>query len=315
MRDLATRTVMITGAGGFVGRRVADVVRKRGCCDLLTPSRMQCDLLDAVQTQKYVSTHAPDVVIHIAAATGGVAWNAMHAFEAFRDNTLMTLHLIDAMRTRGCGHVTHVSTSIAYPSDTPVPWFEDTLWNGRPGGPTAGYAHAKRMGEVMLELAASRSDLTSAVVMPANTYGSGARMDSDRANVVAGMVRRFVEAAFDNAEEVTCWGSGRAQREFIHVDDVAEGIVRATERLDTPEPVNLGTGRMVSIEDLAKMVAKAADWKGRVCWDATRPDGVPAVCCDISRMKALLAWSPETELEAGVEEMVHWYRQECGHTS
>jgi len=282
----------------------------RGCANVLTPTRAACDLLDRAACEQWMRTHRPDVVIHCAAATGGVAWNAAHGFDAFRDNTLMLLHLVDAARSVGTKHMTHVSTSIAYPSGAQTPFQESMLWSGRPGGPTSGYAHAKRLGEVMLELAGRNDALSSCVVMPANVYGEGARMDPERSNVVAAMVRRFVQAANAQAEQVVCWGTGTPLREFIHVDDVAEGIVRATERISDPSPINIGTGTMCSIKELADMIAKAADWHGDIMWDASKPDGVAEVCCDTTRMEQALQWRPHMPLREGIARMVQWFQSE-----
>jgi nucleoside-diphosphate-sugar epimerase len=252
----------------------------------------------------------PDIVVHCAAATGGIAWNAANGLAAFRDNMVMSLNLFESAASSGVSHVTHVSTSIAYPAEARPPFAEGTLWNGRPGGPTAGYAHAKRLGQVVLELAQQNSTMTAAVVMPANVYGVGARMEPERANVVAAMVHRFVEASLHGLERVSCWGTGTPQREFIHVDDVAEGIVLATERIDMPDPINLGTGVPCSIRELAELVAEAAEWKGEIDWDTSKPDGVPRVCCDVQRMKTALGWSPEIQLADGVRSMVQWYQHE-----
>ncbi|MDP7029561.1 MAG: NAD-dependent epimerase/dehydratase family protein [Phycisphaerales bacterium] len=305
---MTSTCIAVTGAGGFVGSRVVAALRARGCAAVLTPSRRDCNLLDLAHTAAWVQANKPDTIIHCAAATGGIAWNAAHGLDAFRDNMLMILSLADAACAHGVSHVTHVSTSIAYPSHTQPPFTEDELWSGRPGGPTAGYAHAKRLGQVVLELGSRSGDLTAAVVMPANVYGSGARMDPDRANVVGAMVRRFVDAASRGLQRVECWGTGTPEREFIHVDDVAEGIVRATERVTVPEPINLGTGRMCSIRELAERVASAAEWTGTIDWDASRPDGVPSVCCDVSRMRSQLDWMPAMSLTDGLREMVDWYQ-------
>ncbi len=308
MRELTSTRIAVTGAGGFVGGRVAATLRARGCKLVLTPTRAQCNLLDFAQTSAWIQKHRPEIVVHCAAATGGVAWNASHGFEAFRDNMIMALSLVEGCRAHAVEHVTHVSTSIAYPSHVEPPFVERDLWSGRPGGPTAGYAHAKRLGQAVLELGMHAQDMSAAVVMPANVYGSGARMDPDRANVVASMVRRFVDAARRGLDRVTCWGTGTPQREFIHVDDVAEGIVRATERVVSPDPINLGTGDTCSIRELAELVASVVGWGGAIEWDASKPDGVPRVWCDTSRMCKQLNWMPSVSLVDGVREMVEWYR-------
>ena len=308
MRDLSDARVLVAGGSGFVGRAVIDVLKARGCAKVLAPSSAVCNLLDAESVGRWFKEHSPDVVVHCAAKTGGIAWNQTHGREAFRDNLLMALFLIDAAVDGGVQHMTHVSSSIAYPGGADIPFVESELWKGRPSGPTAAYAHAKRLGQIPLELACNGSDMSAAIVMPANVYGAGARVDAARANVVGAMVRRFVHAARDGKGHVVCWGSGTPEREFIHVRDVAEGIVRATERVATPQPINLGTGVSCSIRSLAEQTAEAAGWSGVIEWDTSRPDGVPRVCCNVDAMTSQLNWAPTTSLDDGLRDMVSWYQ-------
>ena len=310
MRELQSACVAVTGGRGFVGSAVVRILQARGCGNIVQPTRSNCDLLDRDAVHSWMRSANPDIVVHCAAATGGIAWNAANGLAAFRDNMVMSLNLFESAASNGVAHVTHVSTSIAYPASATPPFVERMLWDGRPGGPTAGYAHAKRLGQVVLELAQQNSTMTAAVVMPANVYGVGARMEPERANVVAAMVHRFVDASSRGLDRVSCWGTGSPQREFIHVDDVAEGIVLATERIDTPDPINLGTGIPCSIRELAELVADAAEWKGEIDWDTSKPDGVLRVCCDVQRMKAALEWSPAIKLADGVRSMVQWYQHE-----
>ncbi len=313
MRDLTTSRILLTGANGFVGRAVHAALVGQGCRHLLTPGRHECNLLCEKDVTTYMTAHCPDIVIHVAASTGGIAWNAAHGSIAFEENMRMAVHMLSAAATAGCAHVTYLSTSIAYPPSAKIPLHESQLWDGLPAGPTKGYATAKKLGGFFLQQLIHEHDMTGAVLMPANVYGRGARMDPARSNVVAAMVHRFVEAKRDGAKTVTCWGSGTPEREFIHVDDVAEGIVRATACVDDPSPMNLGTGTACTIRELAERTAHAVGWVGEITWDTSKPDGVPRVCCDVTRMQQSLCWKPQITLDEGLKDMVAWHQEtlEC----
>ncbi|MCH2141376.1 MAG: NAD-dependent epimerase/dehydratase family protein [Phycisphaerales bacterium] len=312
MRDLSTHRVLLTGSNGFVGRAVHAALMEQGCNDILAPSRDECNLLHQEHVTQYLMEHRPNIVIHAAASTGGIAWNAANGSTAFHDNMLMALHTFVAAAQAGCSHITHLSTSIAYPPSATIPLVESQLWDGLPSGPTAGYATAKKLGGFLLQQLISDHDMTAAVVMPANVYGRGARMDPARSNVVAAMVHRFVDAKRLGLDAVTCWGSGKPEREFIHIDDVADGVIRATACIDNPSPINLGTGHACTIRELAERTANAAGWSGHIAWDTSKPDGVSRVCCDVSQMKRSLDWMPKVSLDDGLSDMVRWYQNELG---
>ncbi len=302
---LADRRVMITGATGFLGRHLCALLEPTPC-HLIALGSADGDLTDRAAGRALFAAHRPDHVIHLAAACGGIAANLARPADFLRDNALMGLHLIDDARQHRAG-LTLVSTTCAYPQDAPMPLREDTLWHGYPAAATAPYGIAKRLLHEAITTYHRQYCFDGITLLPANLYGPGDHVDPDRSHVVAALVRRFVDAARTDAETVTCWGTGEATREFLHVTDAAYGIALATARHRDPAPVNLGTGVETSIRQLAETIAAAADYRGAIEWDSSKPTGQPRRVLDVSRARAF-GFEAAVPLEEGVGEMVAWYR-------
>jgi GDP-L-fucose synthase len=254
------------------------------------------------------------VVIHLAAEVGGIGANREHPGRFFFANMAMGLHLIEEARRRGLRKFVHTGTVCAYPKFAPVPFNEDDLWNGYPEETNAPYGVAKKALFVMLDGYQREYGLASAVVVPVNLYGPYDNFDPRSSHVIPALVRKCEEARVAGAPSITCWGTGSASREFLYVSDAAEGIVRAAERIEKPDPINLGTGREITIRDLVTLIARLCDYEGRIEWDASKPDGQPRRCLDTARALQRLDWQAQVGFEEGLRQTIDWWRQQ-GHAS
>jgi GDP-L-fucose synthase len=305
--DLAGRRLVVTGGAGFLGRRVCALLREAGCAAVLAPRRAEYDLTREDDARRLYRDLRPQVVLHLAAEVGGIGANLANPGRFFYANMAMALHVIEQARIQGLEKLVMVSTICAYPRDTPVPFREEDLWNGYPEETNAPYGIAKKTAMVMLEAYRRQYGLRGACVLPVNLYGPGDDFDPQTSHVIPALVRKCLEAVERRADHVVCWGTGRASREFLYVDDAAEAIVRAAALLDEPIPVNLGTGREITILQLAQLIARLTGFEGEIRWDPTRPDGQPRRCLDTSRAERLLDWRAATGLEDGLRRTIDWY--------
>lgn len=312
MTDLRTKRIVVTGGAGFLGRSVCRVLRERGVEPgrVIVPRSREFDLTVEADVRRLFDTVRPEVVIHLAAEVGGIGANQAHPGRFFFANLAMGLNLVEAARRSGIEKFVHTGTVCAYPRNCPVPFREDDLWNGYPEATNAPYGVAKKAIFVMLDAYRREYGLRSAVTVPVNLYGPGDDFDPASSHVIPALIRKCEEARLASSAAITCWGSGTATREFLHVDDAAEGIVRAAEVLEDPLPVNLGGGEEISIRDLVSKVAAACGYTGRIEWDASKPDGQPRRSLDISRARALLDWSPRRDFQSGLAETVRWWREQ-----
>jgi GDP-L-fucose synthase len=310
MLDLSSQRIVVTGGAGFLGRAVMRVLRERGVPEdrIVVPRRRDYDLTIEADVERLYDTARPDVVIHLAAEVGGIGANMAHPGRFFYANMAMGLHLVEHARRRSLRKFVHTGTVCAYPKHCPVPFREEDIWNGYPEETNAPYGVAKKAIFVMLDGYRREYGLASAVVVPVNLYGPGDNFNPASSHVIPALIRKCEEARLASAPEVVCWGTGAATREFLYVDDAAEGIVRAAEVMDEPVPINLGGGIEIAIRDLVEMIAVACDYSGRIAWDTSKPDGQPRRGLDISRAKSLLGWSPTQEFETGLKTTVEWWR-------
>jgi GDP-L-fucose synthase len=314
MLDLSSQRIVVTGGAGFLGRAVMRVLRERGVPEdrIVVPRRRDYDLTIEADVERLYDTARPDVVIHLAAEVGGIGANMAHPGRFFYANMAMGLHLVEQARRRSLRKFVHTGTVCAYPKHCPVPFREEDIWNGYPEETNAPYGVAKKAIFVMLDGYRREYGLASAVVVPVNLYGPGDNFNPASSHVIPALIRKCEEARLTSAPEVVCWGTGAATREFLYVDDAAEGIVRAAEVMDEPVPINLGGGIEIAIRDLVEMIAVACDYSGRIAWDTSKPDGQPRRGLDISRAKSLLGWSPTQEFETGLKTTVEWWRAHAG---
>ena len=314
MTNLAAKRIVLTGGAGFLGRAVTRVLRARGVSEdrIIVPRRASCDLTQEADVERLFATARPDVVIHLAAEVGGIGANMERPGRFFYANMTMGLHLIEHARRHGLEKFVHTGTVCAYPKHCPVPFREDDIWDGYPEETNAPYGVAKKALFVMLDAYRRQYGLRSAVVVPVNLYGPGDNFDPRSSHVIPALIRKCEEARIAGSSRVVCWGTGSATREFLYVDDAAEGIVRAAEVMDEPVPINLGGGTEISIRDLVTRIASACGFMGGIEWDASKPDGQPRRGLDITRARELLGWQPRQDFDTGLANTVAWWRAHGG---
>ncbi|HZZ30155.1 MAG TPA: GDP-L-fucose synthase [Pirellulales bacterium] len=304
--------VCVTGGAGFLGRVVCRLLLERGVVpdQLIIPRRAEYDLTQEAHVERLYREQQPDVVIHLAAEVGGIGANMAQPGRFFFANMAMGMHLIEHARLAGIRKFVHTGTVCAYPKFAPVPFQESELWNGYPEETNAPYGVAKKALFVMLDAYYRQYGLHSAVVVPVNLYGPGDNFDPEQSHVIPALIRKCTAAVEQGNAEIVCWGSGTASREFLYVDDAAQGIVQAAEVMEEPIPINLGTGREITIAKLVQLIAERCDFKGRIRWDASRPDGQPRRCLDTSRAAELLQWQATMSLEEGLRRTIRWWREQ-----
>ncbi len=306
--DLSRKRIVVTGGAGFLGEPVCRKLRERGCESVVVPRRSEYDLTGVQDVQRLYEDTRPEVVRHLAGEVGGIGANMDNPGRFFFANMAMAMHLIEHARINGVGMFVQVGSVCAYPKHTPVPFKEQDLWDGYPEETNAPYGVAKNAALVMLDAYRRQYGLNSAYVLPVNLYGPGDHFDLRNSHVIPALVRKFIEAGERGDDTVECWGSGSVSREFLFVDDAAEGVIRAAERMQEPVPINLGCGREIRIKDLAELIARLSGFEGGIRWDTSKPDGQPRRCLDTSRAAQLLGWKAEVDFEQGLRRTIDWYR-------
>jgi len=303
------KTVVVTGGAGFVGSFVCERLRARGVKQLVVPRRKEYDLTDSAAVKSLYDAAKPDVVLHLAAEVGGIGANQANPGRYFFANMAMGLHLIEEGRKRGLKKFVQVGTICAYPKFTPVPFKEEDLWNGYPEETNAPYGVAKKALLVMLQSYRQQYGFNGIYLLPVNLYGPRDNFDLNTSHVIPALIRKCLAAKQRNDDKIVCWGSGTPSREFLYVEDVADGIVLAAENYDGPEPVNLGTGHEIKIKDLVELVAKLTGFSGKIEWDAGKPDGQPRRCLDVERAKKLFGFSAKVGFEEGLHRTIAWAKE------
>lgn len=305
--DLSRKRVVVTGGAGFLGGVVCEKLRQRGCKDVLIPRRAEYDLTTEDGAVRLYRDMKPDVVLHLAAEVGGIGANMDNPGRYFYANMAMALHLIEHARRVGLEKFVQVGTICAYPKFAPIPFKEDDLWNGYPEETNAPYGVAKKAAMVMLDGYRRQYGLAGVYVLPVNLYGPRDNFDLHTSHVIPALVRKCIEARDAGADHIVCWGTGKVSREFLYVDDAAEGILRAAEVMNEPTPINLGTGSEITIKALVELIVKLTGFKGEIRWDATKPDGQPRRCLDTRRAASLLGWTAQVSFEEGLKRTIEWY--------
>jgi GDP-L-fucose synthase len=301
------KKILVTGGSGFLGSHVVALLRRQGCTQLIIPRSREHDLRNPQVSRELIQASKPDIVIHLAASVGGIEANRRKPATFFYDNAAMGIHLMEAARQAEVEKFVVCGTICSYPKYGAIPLREEELWNGYPEETNAPYGLAKKMLLVQGQAYREQYGFRSVYLLPVNLYGPRDNFDPVSSHVIPALIRKCLEAKDRGSEAVKAWGTGQATREFLYVEDAAEAIVTATERYDGAEPVNVGTGREISIRELAQMIARLTGFAGRFEWDSTKPDGQPRRCLDVSRAEEYFGFTARTTLEEGLKKTIEWY--------
>ncbi len=303
------RRVTVTGGAGFLGSCVVKKLKERGCRSIFVPRSRDYDLVNYEACKKVYEDSKPDVVIHLAARVGGIGANRENPGKFFYENLMMGVQMMDLGRQAGVEKFVAIGTICAYPKFTPVPFKEEELWNGYPEETNAPYGLAKKMLLVQAQAYRQQYGFNAIYLLPVNLYGPGDNFDPQSSHVIPALIKKCVDAMAKDEGEITVWGTGNATREFLYVEDAAEGILLASERYNKPEPVNLGAGFEISIRDLADLITKLTGFKGRILWDRAMSDGQPKRMLDTSKAEREFCFKAKTDFEVGLKRTIDWYRR------
>ena len=307
MGSLASKRVVVTGGSGFLGRHVVAALGTRGCT-VLVPRKAQYDLTRIADVERMYADLRPDIVLHLAAVVGGIGANRDSPGRFFFENVMLGALTMEQARLSGVEKFVGVGTICAYPKLAPIPFLERDLWNGYPEETNAPYGIAKKMLLVQGQAYRQQYGFNAIHLLPVNLYGPHDNFDPSSSHVIPALIRKCVEASEAGAAEVVIWGSGTATREFLFVEDCAEGIVLATERYDGPEPVNVGAGFEIGIRELAQLIAELTGFTGELTFDRTKPDGQPRRMLDVTRAADRFGFRATTDFRAGLRRTIDWYR-------
>jgi GDP-L-fucose synthase len=303
------KTVLVTGGSGFLGTHLTAKLKEEGAT-VIAPSHKDYDLVNGDAVRKLYADHPNvDQVIHLAAVVGGIGANREHPGSFMYDNLMMGVQLIHEAYKANVPKFVALGTVCAYPKYTPVPFKEDDLWNGYPEETNAPYGLAKKMMLVQSQGYREEYGYNSIFLLPVNLYGPGDNFNPDSSHVIPALIKKCVDAVENGEDEIVVWGTGKASREFLYVDDVTEGILLAAERYNKSEPVNLGSSFEITIKDLVDIIVKATGFQGKVTWDSTKPDGQPRRKLDVSKAEAEFGFKSTTTFEEGLKKTIDWYRE------
>jgi len=307
------KKILVTGGAGFLGSFLVEKLKGKGVKEesIRIPRSRDTDLRYWENCVKAVKDI--DIVIHLAARVGGIGFNRKYPATLFYDNAMMGIQMMEVARQEGVEKFVAIGTVCAYPKFTPVPFKEKNLWDGYPEETNAPYGLAKKMLLVQSQAYRQQYGFNSIFLLPVNLYGPRDNFDLESSHVIPALIRKFVEAVENNKKEVEVWGTGKASREFLYVEDAAEGILLAAERYNKPEPINLGAGFEIKIKDLVELIAELTGFEGEIRWDTSKPDGQPRRCLDTSKAKREFGFEAKIDFREGLGRMIEWYKnkQEC----
>jgi GDP-L-fucose synthase len=308
--NLKEKKIVVTGGRGFLGRFVVEkLLKERGCDNIFVPRSKEYDLVEKENVRKLYRNTQPNIVIHLASVVGGIGANRENPGRFFYDNLMMGAQLIEEGRNYGIEKFVCIGTICAYPKFAPIPFREEDLWNGYPEETNAPYGIAKKALLVQLQAYRQQYGFKGIYLLPVNLYGPFDNFDPKTSHVIPALIKKCFDAIKEGEEEIVVWGTGKATREFLYVEDCAEGIVLAAERYDDSEPVNLGAGFEISIKDLVAKIIELTGFRGKVVWDTTKPDGQPRRMLDTGRAEKYFGFKAKTNFNEGLKRTVKWYHE------
>ena len=305
--DLNEKRVLVTGGNGFLGNFVVDELKKKKVECISTPTKGEYDLLERNDVYKMLKQESPEVIIHLAAKVGGIEACKKYPASFFYENMAMGLNLFEAAKDHKIEKFVAIGSVCAYPKFAPIPFKEQDLWSGYPEETNAPYGLAKKMLLVEAQSYREQYGLNAIYLLPVNLYGPGDNFNPESSHVIPALIKKFIDAKEQNKKEVVIWGNGSPTREFLYVEDCAMGIVLATEKYDKSEPVNLGSGMEISINNLAELIKKLTDFEGKLVWDTTKPNGQPRRLFDNSKAKKEFGFIARIGFEKGLKKTIDWY--------
>ena len=308
--DLATKRICVTGGAGFLGTHLIRRLKEHGAREIFVPQYPEYDLVREAEIIRMIDTAKPDIIIHLAAKVGGIGANREKPGEFFYDNLMMGVQLIHQSWLKGVEKFVAIGTICAYPKYTPIPYKEEDLWNGYPEETNAPYGLAKKMLLVQSQSYREQYGYNSIFLLPVNLYGPGDNFNPASSHVIPALIRKYLEAKEQGANEIVAWGDGSPTREFIYVEDAAEGITLATQKYNSSEPVNIGSSFEISIKDLTETIARLTGFNGSIRWDTTKPNGQPRRKLDTTRAREAFGFEAKTDFEEGLKRTIAWYANE-----
>ena len=302
------RRVCVTGGAGFLGSVVVDKLHQRQAKEVFVPRKRDYDLVQPAAIKRLLNDARPDIIIHLAAQVGGIGANRTHPAEFFYNNLMMGVPLFHEAWQAGVEKFVAIGTICSYPKFTPVPFKEEELWNGYPEETNAPYGLAKKMLLVQSQTYREQYGFNSINLLPVNLYGPHDNFDLETSHVIPALIRKCLTAKQNGEDHIVAWGTGSATREFLYMEDAAEGILLAAERYNETQPVNLGSGMEISIKDLLQLIAKLTYFEGEIVWDTTKPDGQPRRSLDTSLAKEKFGFVAKSSFEVGLQNTIEWYK-------
>jgi len=307
--DISKKIVLVTGGAGFLGRFVVSRLKERGCRKVFVPRSKDYNLVQYSNVKRLYRDAHPDIVIHLAAVVGGIGANRENPGRFFYENLMMGAQMIEEGRLYGVEKFVCIGTICAYPKVSPIPFKEENLWNGYPEETNAPYGIAKKVLLVQLQAYKQQYGFNGIYLLPVNLYGPYDNFDLETSHVIPALIKKCFDAMREGRDEIVVWGTGKATREFLYVEDAAEGVLLAAERYDGAEPVNLGAGFEISVKDLVAKIVELTGFKGRIVWDTSKPDGQPRRMLDTSKAERYFGFKAKTTFDDGLKETIAWYRE------